>query len=534
PEPKNHVSSQLFGQMFERDRTEPGYDAARIPGTGRMDPRVIQILQNWRVPVIRWPGGRVVRSTDWRDMIDHAPGRDGPRPPFSAGSREPQTHEIGVDEFLRLCQELGAEPLLPVNFRFGLERIMPLEEAARLAAGLVAYCNAPLGARLPDGMPDWPGVRARNGHPEPYGVRYFQICNEVWIYLARSLEQIGLGLGEATDEERAAWYLKCWNTYVDAMKAVDPHIEIFTEWEHTDPAPEWAETNRLIATDPSMRKADWFVRHRYVPWTIERIQRDGVEVSAREVPAEDLWYTWVAAPQTNPLTGQSEFGWQEARQEGRRMAVTEWNWNGWWGMAKEDRPDFDDEMAKGLGAAGFLHALIRMGDTIHLACQSIAMGIRWANLGMQLDPTGENDPVPTPRGDVTGFYSRLHGNVRLEAKLSGVPFYRQPYEMGWLEPQEKVAMLDVVATRSPDSLFIHLINRDCDRDHDAEIDLTQLPVFPGRATLHTMTRAPARKNQPVHQFANTPLVFSDNKLSVTLPRQSVSILEIPSGETSQP
>ena len=46
-------------------------------------------------------------------------------------------------------------------------------------AGLVAYCNAPLGAKLPKGMPDWPAVRAKNGHPEPYNVRIWEIGNEV-------------------------------------------------------------------------------------------------------------------------------------------------------------------------------------------------------------------------------------------------------------------------------------------------------------------------------------------------------------------
>ena len=73
---------------------------------------------------------------------------------------------------------MGAEPIIVVNFSQACQGSKPLGEAALEVSGLVAYCNAKQGAKLPSGMPDWPAVRAKNGHPEPYGVKYWQIGNE--------------------------------------------------------------------------------------------------------------------------------------------------------------------------------------------------------------------------------------------------------------------------------------------------------------------------------------------------------------------
>ena len=68
-----------------------------------------------------------------------------------------EPNDFGTDEFVRFCRQVGAEPFITANFGSGTP-----EEAANW----VAYCNAPsstkFGAR-----------RAANGHPKPYGIKYW-------------------------------------------------------------------------------------------------------------------------------------------------------------------------------------------------------------------------------------------------------------------------------------------------------------------------------------------------------------------------
>jgi alpha-N-arabinofuranosidase len=72
---------------------------------------------------------------------------------------------FGTDEFLALCRKLHTEPLI----------VLPAPGAdsgqVQYAMDWVHYLNDPP-------TTEWGRLRASNGHPEPYGVRYFQIDNE--------------------------------------------------------------------------------------------------------------------------------------------------------------------------------------------------------------------------------------------------------------------------------------------------------------------------------------------------------------------
>ncbi len=530
----HHVDDRLFGHFMERASWgEPGYDAARVGETGKLDPRVIAILDRWQVPLIRWPGGGDLQKIDWRDMIDNVPGRSGPRPAFDASDKHPPlTNRFGVDEFLQLCRQLGAEPLLPVNFQDALAREKPLDEAALLAAGLVAYCNAPVGAELPEHMPDWPAIRAKNGHPEPYNVRTFQIGNEVWIYARKTFEALGMGQGKATTAQRAAWYLKCFNAYADAMRRVDPHIELVTEWNPVGTKLD-ADLHPRIWADPAMDKADWFVRHTYTPWAIRKVFRDGQQIEPRSLSDEQIWNAWVSTPRIDPRTGLADLDWAEPfRAAGRRVAVTEWNWNGWWALPADRRPEFNSELARGVGAAGWLHALMRLGDVVGMACQSMTVGTRWGITGIRVDPTGQVAPYPLPTGQVTGLYSRHHGNVRLPVRHGNVPSFAQPLRMAGIEPAEKVLALDIVATGAEEAVYLHVINRSFSSDLTARVELGGFDDLDGPATLHTLTgrvenEPPAGQDRQVAAITDRSVPLSGSALDVTFPRRSVSVLVVP-------
>ncbi|HEU5354847.1 MAG TPA: hypothetical protein VFU65_10315 [Actinocrinis sp.] len=142
----------------------------------------------------RFPGGNYTSGHDWKDAIGD-PDRRAPK--WDYVWNYPQSNDIGTDEFLTLCRLIAVEPYLCVNSGFG---------SAREAAELVEYVNAD--ADSPMGR-----IRAANGHPEPYRVRYWNIGNEMFGFWQ---------LGYMTPSQ----YMIKHNLFAQAMKKADPSITI--------------------------------------------------------------------------------------------------------------------------------------------------------------------------------------------------------------------------------------------------------------------------------------------------------------------
>ena len=75
------IDDRLFGQFMEiaSGDYEIGAEGAVAPDTKKLQPRVLQLIREMEIPVIRYPGGIDVDYLDWRDRIDHVPGRAGGR-----------------------------------------------------------------------------------------------------------------------------------------------------------------------------------------------------------------------------------------------------------------------------------------------------------------------------------------------------------------------------------------------------------------------------------------------------------------------
>jgi len=154
----------------------------------------IALLKELNSPIYRWPGGNFVSGYDWRDGI----GDRDRRPPRKNPAWQGIEHnDFGIDEFMVFCRVLNTEPLVVVNTGLGNLQ-MALEE--------LEYANGP--ADSPMGR-----LRAKNGHPKPYGVRYWGIGNEMygnWQLGHMPLEQ----------------YVEKHNAFVRAMREKDPHIKV--------------------------------------------------------------------------------------------------------------------------------------------------------------------------------------------------------------------------------------------------------------------------------------------------------------------
>ncbi|MDW7980872.1 MAG: hypothetical protein RMH97_09925 [Verrucomicrobiales bacterium] len=158
-------------------------------------PEAIAALKQIRAGVYRFPGGNFVSAHEWRDAI----GDPDKRPPtWDPVWRAMQPNDIGTDEFMTLCKLLEVEPYITVNAGLG---------DAWSAAQYVEYANGttntPMGA-----------LRAANGHPEPYRVKFWGIGNEMWGFTYQ--------FGAMKPEDFAFKH----NQFAKAMRKVDASITL--------------------------------------------------------------------------------------------------------------------------------------------------------------------------------------------------------------------------------------------------------------------------------------------------------------------
>jgi alpha-N-arabinofuranosidase len=136
---------------------------ADVRRDGMLRPDLLQALRDLRPSFIRWPGGSFASTYKWKEGI----GR------YSSRGYHPNTYwggysdyfGFGTDEFLGLCRRLNAEPLIT------LAAPGTKAEQVQYALDWVHYLND-------SPTTEWGRLRASNGHPDPYGVKFFQIDNE--------------------------------------------------------------------------------------------------------------------------------------------------------------------------------------------------------------------------------------------------------------------------------------------------------------------------------------------------------------------
>jgi alpha-N-arabinofuranosidase len=121
---------------------------------------VLAALRELNFRSMRYPGGNFLSGYRWLDGV--GPHDQRPRRRDLAW-QSIETNQFGTNEFMAFCKAIQTEPMLAVNLGTGT-----IQEAANL----VEYCNAPVGTQYAD-------LRASHGYPEPYGVKYCCLGNEM-------------------------------------------------------------------------------------------------------------------------------------------------------------------------------------------------------------------------------------------------------------------------------------------------------------------------------------------------------------------
>jgi alpha-N-arabinofuranosidase len=155
---------------------------------GLWRPDVIEAIKAMNPGVVRI-GGSTIESFEWKKTV----GSWDTRAPFSddpwGGLQE---NFVGVEEFVQMVQYIGAEPLICVRWT---------GKTPQDAADEIEYFNG-------NADTTWGRIRAENGHPAPYHVKYWQIGNEI----------------------AAPEYDGSLKAFGEAMRRADPSIKILSSY----------------------------------------------------------------------------------------------------------------------------------------------------------------------------------------------------------------------------------------------------------------------------------------------------------------
>lgn len=356
------VNTNIFGHNVEAGDPAGIHDAVNAPppprlakyGQGFWDgdnhrpfPAVIAKMKELKTGVLRYPGGCLAHNYNWKKMI----GKAGERKPW----------EFGLDEYLAVCRAMDAEPMITVT-----DYALPAEELPKHAAELVEYLNMPATPEYP-----WAMKRKENGHPEPYGVKFFELGNES-----------DHGNHDCVPGRRYTPEAYCdyaVNT-AKAMKAVDPGIQIgIVAQPGVDVGGEW---NRVVFSKAVPAVADFVSVHYYGPalhnngtqersefqaaaWSdrldcyIGEFHEALVRLAGRDFPlAVTEFNAWDWDQSKTYLGGFSVANYLRAFLDPRNRIIAACHWqlmNDLWGIM---RSDYQDKIAWRSAAMPFLETFI--------------------------------------------------------------------------------------------------------------------------------------------------------------------------------
>jgi alpha-L-arabinofuranosidase len=466
-----HFHRQVYGGIFE-----PGSPLADERGF-RLD--VLEALSELRIPNVRWPGGCFVSAYHWVDGV--GPDRV---PAYDRAWRVTEPHTFGTDEFLEWCGRLGAEPYICTNAGTGSPEEM---------GDWLEYCNLPQGSK-------WSNERARNGHPDPYGVRLWSIGNENY------------GDWEVGAKSPADW-ARFVTESAKIMRRTDPSVTLLA-----------AAVDDLEWTMPLLASAGKYLDYISIHGYWDRL--DAVNSPSSYLEAMTL-----------TVEPEKAIARVEAliRASGQDVAIAfdEWNLRGWhhpWepGASSIAARDLNDDnstytMADALFSATFLNACLRHASIVKMA-----------NIAPTVNARGPlyvhaNGIVKRTTFHVLSMYANL-----LEDEVLDAAVWSRSMNAGGTD----VPMVDAIATVGSTSgrVSLALVNKDPGDEASCEIRIDGSPVT-GRITGTVLTSSsPDSYNEVSDPDAVGPreIEISSGHGSVTLPPHSVTVCHLDRSITSAP
>ena len=451
PEPRFDLSPYLYMQFMEPLGTTDGSVAAAWDfGHSRWRQDVVDITKKLAPSLIRW-GGCFSSYYRWKEGVGP---REARKPMLNLLWGGVETNHVGTHEFVDFCRQVGAEPLMSVNFEsdgrkrwqrspWGDIRSAGPEEAA----DWVRYCNDSNSKE-----------RRSHGTEKPYNIRLWQIGNET------SYDRNGFDCETAARRTVA---------FAKAMRRGDPSIDLIG-WGDSG----WSRQMLEIAGEHLKYLAfhHMFNPDRGLPDSPLR----GVEY--RKDPA----LTWDRLMNAaNVHEAKIRKIREEVADHPIDLAMTECHFS----LPGRDRCEVLSTWAAGVANARMLNVHERHGDRLKIATLADFCGTRWqVNAVMIPVPRGKSYLMPVAL--VMSLYRHHTGNKAIG--VNNVP-----------------DGLDVTASRSPDRIYLHVVNTNRDRSVTARLRVEEMKIKSGQVfemagdpeyeviETHPDEIVPVEKNLPV-------------------------------------
>ena len=450
-----HLGRCIYGGIWAGEE-------AKIPHLRGFRKDVLEVVKRLRPPIIRWPGGNFASGYHFEDGLGP---RDARPRKFDLAWRKEESNEFGTDEFIDFCREVGTEPYICVNTGSA-----PPEEAAHW----VEYCNSRTHTK-------YAAMRAKNGHPEPFGVKYWGIGNEVY-----GSWQIG-----TVD---AGTYALQAREFAKQMRRVDPEIKLVAVGCGD---PEW---NWEVLRMPRSQ-FDYISIHKYYRMTAY------YDIVAAALEAELSLAELAGLINTIP----------EARERGVKISFDEWN------VARRENHHSPMRMRlqDGLFASGVFNAMHRLCNWVTMANLAQLVNILPAIV------TDETRLFVNPLYLAFLLYGEHTGSVALRTRVEVDTFAANA---GHRElPQ--VPYLDSSFTLDAEDkkLYLAAVNRYKDEPIEAEIVIRDARVKPG-AKIYELNgpdvlAANDFDSPDVVKITEKPLEDAKAAFTYPFPAHSASIIE---------
>lgn len=329
PEAPTKIDPMIYGQMLENVNDQMIYGGVtNVDGTVRE--HLIQHFKDLQIPIMRWPGGSAIFEYNWYKGV----GPKNLRPVVEKGAwGGVENYQFGTDEFLQWCTKVGTVPYL----NFNMSTQPDFEEILTEALDWIAYVNGDENTKMGK-------LRAKNGHKEPYNVKYWCIGNENY-----------LGGMRGRIKETETMYSRRLHVWASAIRQNNPDLKLLAVGNTL----KWNET----VLERNGHLIDYLTHHYYMN---SRVKDDQIQnpINTLFAPAEMETHLALLGEQLD------KFNEQLGRKDNPiRLSVDEWNnrhsvFDGEKFKLDRQSPRRTFDVAV---AAGVLNAFIRQSQHVTMA-----------------------------------------------------------------------------------------------------------------------------------------------------------------------
>ena len=467
-----HLGHCIYGGFYigDSNKTIPHKDGVRLD--------VIDALKKLKVPVLRWPGGCFADTYHWRDGV--GPKKERPSMLNVWWGNVKEDNSFGTNEFLNMCELLGAEPYLSGNVGSGTPQEL---------SDWIKYTTHPNGSSP---MTDY---RQANGRPNPWRVKYWGLGNEAW------------GCGGNMKVEYYANVYRQYATFMTNWNNSDKLYRIASGASDDDY--HWTE---VLMKELPAGMYDALGLHHYsvINWS-----KKG---SATNFSEEEYFTTMKRALQMEELVTKHS-AIMDKYDPQKRVALAVDEWGIWTDVEPGTNPAFlfqQNSLRDAIVAGATLNIFNNHADRVRLA--NLAQTV---NVLQALILTKGRQMLLTPTYHVFDLYKVHH-----DAKLIPIQFNSPDYVSG----SDKIPALSVSASKdSTGAVHISLVNIDANKSISIQtnVDGTWKSVTGRILTSDKVNDYNSFDNQKkviIKPFNGARL--QGNSLSVELPAKSVVVLEL--------